>query len=151
MHRIMSFALLAGVFALALESRGAILYSTASSTYSQDFDTLPNSPTDTNLQVAATPKKWIDDSASPTVNQISIEGWYLYHPIDLSAGEGGTNGHQRMRIGAGGANTGAFMSYGSAAATDRALGSLSSGTLAAINDFQYMGLRLTNNTGVTLG
>jgi hypothetical protein len=55
-----------------------------------------------------------------------------------------------MRIGAGTANTGAFMSWGTAATTERALGMVSSGTLAAVSAESYYGARITNNTGGTL-
>ena len=56
-----------------------------------------------------------------------------------------------MRIGAGTANTGAFMSYGASGNTERALGSQVSGTtVAVIPGQQYIGLRLTNNVGYTL-
>ena len=154
MRRVLLLACVIGCCAAwERESRAAFSYTTPFATYSQNFDSLPNTPTDTNLQTTVTPppRKWIDDTASPTVNQISIEGWYLYHPIDQgAAGEGGTNQHQRMRIGAGGANTGAFMSYGAASSTDRALGSLASNTLENAASSQFIGLRLTNNTGSRL-
>lgn len=78
-------------------------------------------------------------------NQFSILGWYLFHPASLA--EGGADGHQRMRVGAGTANTGSFMSYGLSGNTERALGSQVSGTtVTATPGQQYIGLRLTNNT-----
>jgi hypothetical protein len=149
MRQIMSFAILAGVCALALESRGSILYSTALSTYSQNFDTLPTTPE--NASLGASPAGWTDDNAAPAAGNFSIVGAYLYHPTAQS--EGGFNGKQRMRIGAGTANTGAFMSFGASTSTERAFGSLASNTTAAVVDggVQYMAMRLTNNTGVTLG
>jgi hypothetical protein len=57
-----------------------------------------------------------------------------------------------MRIGAGTANTGAFMSYGVSASTERAFGSLASNTTAAVADggVQHLGAKITNSTGVTL-
>jgi hypothetical protein len=64
--------------------------------------------------------------------------------------EGGINGHQRFRIGPGSANTGSFWSFGVAGVnpdTDRALGNLTSNTIGT----SHMAVRLTNNTGVTLG
>ena len=58
---------------------------------------------------------------------------------------------ERVRIGFGNSSTGAFWSYGTSGSPDRALGSLSSNTLAtATTGSQYMGLRLTNTTGVAL-
>jgi hypothetical protein len=144
-------AVLCAVAGLALTSaaHASVMYGTAGSTYTQNFDTLPNTPTDTNLQVAATPMKWADDT-TPSTNVISIPGWYLYFPIDLSSGEGGTNGHQRMRIGSGSANTGAFMSFGSAGSTDRALGDVGSNTLGVTGADIYIAIRLTNTTGSML-
>jgi hypothetical protein len=131
------------------QSRASITYSTAGSTYSQNFDSLPNTPQ--NVSLGASPIGWIDDTTAPGANQFSILGWYLYHP--LVQAEGGANGHQRLRIGAGTANTGAFMSWGASASTDRALGDLGSNTLNPVSgpggDI-YIGLRLSNNTGQIL-
>ncbi len=136
------------------EARASVSYSTAGSTYSQNFDSLPNTPQNTSLGNTSAGAGWIDDSASPAVNQLSILGWYLYHPT--TAAEGGVNGHQRIRIGAGSSTTGAFMSWGSASSTDRALGDLGSSTLASDTPGTpdlgnlYIGLRLHNDTGETL-
>lgn len=60
-----------------------------------------------------------------------------------------------MRIGTGSANTGAFWSFGAAGDADRALGGLAANTLAnappaSANTMMYIGLRLTNDTGVVL-
>src|SRR5436853_2685515 len=134
------------VFAPAIvdSARASVSYTSAGSGYTQNFDTLPISPTNTSL--GATPAGWVDDSTSPGTN-FSIPGWYLYHTVDQSSGEGGFNGHQRLRVGAGTANTGAFMSFGTAGSTDRALGDLTSSTTGE----SFYGVRLTNNTGITLG
>jgi hypothetical protein len=154
-----ALAALAGM--IATSAQAAIVYSTAGSIYSQNFDSLPNTPTNTSL--GATPAGWVDDSASPGANQFSIPGFYLYHPV--TQGEGGANGNQRVRIGAGTSNTGAFMSWGTAASTERALGALASNTLApAANPGSpgpppvpatpagavYYGARFTNNTADVL-
>jgi hypothetical protein len=130
------------------EARAQLSYTAPGSVYSQDFNSLPTGPENTSL--GNTPIGWIDDTTSPGAGQFSIVGWYLLHPINLSAGEGGANGNQRMRIGAGTANTGAFMSYGAAASSDRALGTLPSNTLAPAGSDIYFGLRLRNDTGQTL-
>ena len=79
------------------------MYSTEGSVYTQNFDALANSPENVNLQIQTPPKIWKDDSnpdttVSPQI--ISQPGWFLYHPV-TQAGEGGTNQHQRFRIGAG--------------------------------------------------
>src|SRR4051794_863399 len=99
-------------------------YSTVGSSYSQNFDTLPTTPLNTSL--GNSPTGWTDDNASPGAGNFSIAGWYLWAPI--AATEGGFNGHQRVRIGAGTSTTGSFMSWGNSA--DRALGSLDSNTMA---------------------
>ena len=132
------------------EARGSVSYLTPGSTYSQNFDSLPNTPL--NQTLGNSPIGWIDDTTTPGTSQFSILGWYLYHPLSLA--EGGANGHQRVRIGAGTANVGAFMSWGASGSTDRALGDLGSNTLApatpAAGSDIYIGLRLRNDTGVTL-
>src|SRR6266545_1264929 len=78
-------------------ARGSIIYSTPGSTYSQNFDTLPITPE--NVSLGTSPIGWQNDNASPGAGNFSIVGWYLFHPASLS--EGGFDGHQRMRIGAG--------------------------------------------------
>jgi hypothetical protein len=131
-------------------SRASIDYNTDGATYTQNFDSLPNTPENTSL--GATPIGWIDDTTSPGANQFSIQGWYLFHASALGpTGEGGANQHQRMRIGAGTVNTGAFMSFGTSGSTERALGMVNSNTLTAtVGGNAYFGMRLTNNTGNTI-
>ena len=137
------------MLAVIPSANGQVSYSTVGSTYSQTFDSLPNSPA--NVSLGASPIGWTDDNASPGAGNFSIVGWYLYHPLPLA--EGGFNGRQRMRIGAGTANTGAFMSFGAASSTDRALGDVGSNTLGGTTpptSSIWFGLRLNNNTGQTL-
>jgi hypothetical protein len=145
-------AITASVLLLAssLSASGAIVYTVPDEIYFQNFDSLPNTPQNTSLGNTVDGVGWVDDSATPAANQFSIPGWYLYHPGILP--EGGVNGHQRVRIGAGSANTGAFWSYGVSGSTDRALGSVGSNTLAPSPGSQeiYIGLRITNETGVIL-
>jgi hypothetical protein len=136
------------------EARGAVSYLTPGSTYSQNFDSLPNTPQNASLGNTSAGAGWTDDNASPAANQLSILGWYLYHPT--AAAEGGANGHQRLRIGAGTSTTGAFMSWGASGSTDRALGDLGANTLASDTPTSpdlgnlYIALRLHNDTGQTL-
>lgn len=145
--KVTTWFLAAAVACMAVPAtQAAILYNTPGSTYTQNFDSLPNTPTDVSL--GASPLGWTNDNASPPVGNFSIVGFHLFHPTNQA--EGGANGKQRMRIGAGSANTGAFMSYGSSGSTDRALGALSSNTLSPANGESYYGARITNNTGVTL-
>jgi hypothetical protein len=144
-------AAIAGGFVQALpESRASVIYSAVDSLYTQNFDTLPIAPENVSLGTTANAAGWTDDNAAPAAIQFSIPGWYLYHPIDLSAGEGGVNGHQRFRIGNGSGNTGAFMSFGISGTTDRALGNVGSTTTGANGTDIYIGLRLTNSTGQIL-
>lgn len=142
--------------ALALASvpavHASVSYTTAGSSYSQTFDSLPNTPANTSL--GNSPTGWTDDNASPGAGNFSIVGWYLYHPTATT--EGGFNSHQRMRISTGSATTGTFYSYGASASTERALGDIGANTLAPDgqtgNDAGnlYIALRLSNNTGQTL-
>jgi len=138
------------------ESQAAISYSVPGSAYTQNFDILPNTPE--NASLTAT-KQWADDM-TPSATVTSIPGFFLYHPL-IPTSEAGTNGHQGFRIGAGTATTGRFYSWGSSGSADRALGSLNADTIstpqnaatppATVEDSQiYIGLQLTNNTGVTL-
>src|SRR6476661_3303481 len=72
-------AILGGDSAMA-----AVSYSAAGSTYSQNFDTLPNTPTNTTL--GNSPTGWTDDNASPGAGNFSILGWYLYHTTSVTEG-----------------------------------------------------------------
>src|SRR5262249_34474657 len=112
---VWSCAALAGLFLATRGVRAAISYDTDNAVYSQNFDSLPNTPENTSL--GNTPAGWTDDTLTPGAGQFSIQGWYLFHA--LTPTEGGASGHQRMRIGAGTVNTGAFMSFGTSASTDR--------------------------------
>lgn len=92
----------------------------AGSTYSQNFDALSN-------------------TAGTTTNVLSISGWYLNET------GGGARDNEQYAVDAGASNTGDTYSYGAAGATERALGSLRSGTLVSV-----FGASFTNNTGITL-
>jgi hypothetical protein len=135
--------------------RASVSYNTPDAVYSQNFDSLPNSPENASLQSTAA---WTDDTATPGTGQTSILGWYLYHPT-ASATEGGVNQHQRLRAGAGTSTTGAFYSFGTSGSTNRALGALPSSTIAPEGDTDgtvddthtlFTAFRVTNNTGATL-
>jgi hypothetical protein len=132
------------VIALSQGIHAAIIYSTPGATYSQSFDSLPNTPQNTSL--GNTPTGWKDDDPAPPAGNFSIVGWYLHHPTAQT--EGGFNGNQRMRIGAGTANTGAFMSFGGSGSTERALGMVNSNTMTAtVGADSYYGARFDNDTG----
>ncbi len=143
---VFAAALVTGLFlGLAPEIRASVSYSTPGATYSQDFDSLPASPTG---PLGDSPLGWIDDTTTPGTGQYSLLGWYLYHP--LAAAEGGANGHQRFRIIYAPGNVGSFYSFGSSGSSDRALGSIGANTLAVDGGAMYIGLRLHNDTGLTL-
>ncbi len=84
--------------------------------YTQNFDSLASSGTDHTL---------------------SLTGWLLH--------ETGTNANQLYVAGTGSSTTGDTYSFGSANSTDRALGTLRTGTLVPT-----FGAAFTNNTGVTI-
>jgi uncharacterized repeat protein (TIGR01451 family) len=101
-------------------AQAQVSLTTLGSPYTQSFDTLPASASAT----------WTNNSTIP--------GWY-----HARTGTGTTI------VADTGTNTaGNLYSYGSTAATDRALGSLGSGNAAAGNFF--WGVRLQNNTGATI-
>ena len=139
-------AALAGLFLSASATRASINYNTDGATYTQNFDSLPNSPT--NASLGTTPAGWTDDNPSPAAGNFSIVGWYLNHPI--AATEGGFNGHQRLRASSGNSTTGSFYSFGANSSTDRALGATNSNTQANAGSNVFFGMRLTNNTGNTI-
>jgi len=131
---------------LSANVRSAVIYSVTGSTYSQNFDTLPNTPTNTTL--GNSPAGWTDDNAAPGAGNFSIVGWYLYHPTLVT--EGGFNGHQRFRNSSGNSGTGSYYSFGALSSTERALGDIGANTLAVNGDNMYYALRLTNSTADTL-
>ena len=89
-------------------------------TYSQDFDTLSN-------------------TAGSTTNSTLPTGWLLNET------GGGARDNEQYAVDTGASNTGDSYSYGAAASTERALGSLRSGTLIA-----SYGACFSNSTGASL-
>ncbi|MBK8284498.1 MAG: hypothetical protein IPK97_06215 [Ahniella sp.] len=75
-----------------------------------------------------------------TTNNLTITGWFLTET------GGGARDNEQYAFDNGGSNTGDTYSYGTTAATERALGGLQSGTLIPV-----IGACFTNNTGTTLG
>jgi uncharacterized repeat protein (TIGR01451 family) len=91
---------------------------------------------------AAIPTETFDtlsNTAGSTTNTALPNGWYI------TEGGGGTRDNEQYAVDTGGSTTGDTYSYGSAAATDRALGELRSGTLIPL-----FGAKFTNNTGATI-
>ena len=149
---------IAAALALNSAANAAVIYSVEGSTYTQNFDSLPITPENASIETVYT-DGWQDD-VDPAVSpqsDVSIPGWYLWHSVSPTS-ENGFNGNQRMRIGAGTNNTGAFWSFGTSGSTERALGSVGSTTIAnqptgtpPANDTRVLrALRLTNSTGQTL-
>jgi hypothetical protein len=113
MKKFFAAVILTGAFATI--ASGQVLLSGGLS-YSQNFDSLSNSP-------AAGSATWTDN-ATP-----GLTGWFASRAFT-----GGTTSaygpfaYTAYRIGDGSANNGTIWSFGTIGATDRALGSLSSGT-----------------------
>lgn len=118
----------------ALPAHAAVSLTASSLTYSESFDTLST--------VAATNLPWANDS--------TLAGWSLFNRANGTAAT-------LYRTDAGGSNQGYFYSYGNAGSSERALGSLGSGTSSSYwgtvaNDAVagYIALALQNNTGKTI-
>jgi hypothetical protein len=88
--------------------------------YAQDFDARSN-------------------VAGSTTNNLTIPGWFL------TESGGGARDNEQYAVDTGGSNTGDSYSYGAAAATERALGSLRAGLLIPV-----FGACFTNDTGATI-
>src|SRR5690348_6940112 len=81
----------------------------------------------------------LSNTAGSTTNNLTITGWFM---TELG---GGTRDNEQYAVDTGASTTGDTYSYGAAAATDRALGALLSGTLQST-----FGVCFTNNTGSTV-
>ncbi len=99
---------------------GSVSLTTLGSAYTQNFNTLAN-------------------TAGSTTNETLPTGWYI-----TETGSGARDNDQ-YAVDTGGSNTGDTFSYGAAGNTERALGSLQSGTLIST-----IGAQFTNNTGGTI-
>lgn len=115
-RRSLPVLLLCGIGAPALAQNASL----TGGTYTQNFDTLSN-------------------TAGSTTNTALPTGW------QLNESGGGARDNEQYGVDTGGSTTGDTYSYGSAGSTERAFGSLRSGTL--IPNF---GACFTNNTGTTL-
>jgi|GEM_PF-376245 len=98
----------------------AISLTTSGSAYTQNFDTLSN-------------------VAGSTTNNLTIPGWAMTET------GGGARDNEQYAVDTGGSTTGDTYSYGAAGSTDRALGSLRSGTLIPV-----FGASFSNDTGATI-
>jgi hypothetical protein len=94
-------------------------------TYSQSFDGLSSTASTSNNAFNTDPQP--------------VPGWFINET------GGGARDNELYGVDTGSSNTGDTYSYGTAGSTDRALGSLLSGTL-----FSSFGAGFTNNTGATI-
>lgn len=103
----------------AVSAQAAVSVTSAAFTYGQSFDSL------------------VSSGSATFVNDSTLTGWSLFR----SSGSAMT-----MTAGTGSSNAGGFYSFGAAASTDRALGSVGSGATGTI----AYALALTNNSGAAL-
>src|ERR1043166_6344215 len=114
-------------FTRTVHAAGGVSLNTIGTAVTQNFDTLASTPVNTNVA-------WADDS--------TLTGWFAQFTAV-------TSNPTTYRIGTGSDTTGAIYSFGVAgtnAVTERAFGSVSSGTPGDI----YFAVKLTNNTGTTI-
>jgi hypothetical protein len=156
--RVLAYAIVVLTVSLT-DVRGAILYSTVGSMYTENFDSLPtDAPNNASIETLY-PNGWRDDTTSVPGSHVSVPGWYLHHPLSPLT-ENGFNGQQRFRFGDGSSNVGSFYAYSNgpnpAANPEKSLGTLPSVELALADTGAtpamslFIGLRLINNTGVAL-
>ena len=81
----------------------------------------------------------LSNTAGSTTNTALPTGWYITET------GGGARDNEQYAVDTGGSTAGDIYSYGAAAATDRALGALRSGTLIPL-----FGAKFTNNTGAAI-
>lgn len=111
--------LASAALATALSAQAGVSVTGSSLTYTQNFDSLVSTGTQT------------------FVNDSTLSGWSLFR----SAGSALT-----VTAGTGSSNTGGFYSFGATGSSDRALGSVASGSTGTIT----YALALTNDTGADL-
>ncbi len=122
-HSLRSVLLCVLSFLLFQESFSQVNLTTT--TYSQDFNTLPTT-----------------GSTNTWTNNSTISGWYAERASGTTAGTTVT----AIIAGSGTSATGALYSLGTGTGTDRALGSTCSGTFGNV----ATGLRVLNQTGVSI-
>lgn len=110
----------AALLALAPAAQAQISITAPGFVYSQSFDSLSNTGT-----------------ANAWTNDLTLPGWSLFSSAGVAA--------STFRADAGTSNAGAIYSYGSTGSTERAFGSVASGTFAG-----NIVLALSNNTGSLL-
>lgn len=116
---LLSFTLLA--FAANYQSNAQVVITTVGLPYSQDFDSLSN------------------DTTFTTAHAMSLNGWSIFEKGSSSAVD------QMYKVNHGTRNNGETYSYGDTLSTDRALGSLASGT-----NLPAFGVGFKNGTGANI-
>jgi len=142
MHKAVRFAAVVAVSFLSLLSTGTLTAQVAPSVrnHPRALDTGTGSISLTALGTAVTENfDTLSNTAGSTTNTTLPAGWYITET------GGGARDNEQYAVDTGGSTTGDIYSYGSAAATDRALGELRSGTLIPL-----FGAKFTNNTGATI-
>jgi hypothetical protein len=103
----------------------AISLTTPGTAYTQNFNALSNTAGSTTNDLNTDPQP--------------LPGWFITET------GGGARDNEQYAVDTGSSNTGDIFSYGTAGSTERALGSIQSGTLIAV-----LGSQFTNNTGQTI-
>jgi uncharacterized protein len=126
-------AIIGAVGIISLAAQGQVLLSSGL-TYSQNFDSLAST---------GASGSWSDNT--------TLLGWYASKAYSTSATPQtyGPYAYTSYRVDSGGNNSGNLFDYGSASATDRALGSVASGTVAGTTMATVFGLRIQNDTATT--
>src|ERR1041385_1627271 len=128
------FAVGGFLVAMAFAAQAQILLSGGLS-YSQNFDSLSNTP-------AASSVTWTDNSTP------GLTGWYASRAyVSGTTSAFGPFAYTTYRVGDGSANNGSVWSLGTIGSTDRALGTISSGTPKT----NVFGVRFQNDTASVLG
>lgn len=112
----------------------AIRFDYAGADYLQSFDTLPSAGTFTFAGAGP----FALNAASPGINATGLAGWSV-------AKSSGSGANVLFKFDNGASNSGSAVSYGTTGASDRALGSLASGTMAS-----RFGVTLLNTTNTTI-
>jgi DNA/RNA endonuclease G (NUC1)/fibronectin type 3 domain-containing protein len=142
MHKAVRFAAVVAVSFLSLLSAGTLTAQVAPGirNHPRVLDTGTGSISLTTLGTAVTENfDTLSNTAGSTTNTSLPTGWYITET------GGGARDNEQYAVDTGGSTTGDIYSYGAAAATDRALGQLRSGTLIPL-----FGAKFTNNTGATI-
>jgi hypothetical protein len=123
------FAAAGVVCILSITAQAQVLLS--GGTYSQDFNSLASTGSSGSWTDNTTLLGWYASKAYSTSTTPQVYGPYLY---------------ASYRVDSGGNNSGNLFDYGSAASTDRTLGSIASGTVAGTTMATVFGLRIQNDS-----